>query len=86
MKCLLVFRRGRRKWAREARALPKTTDPLALKGYNAMISPHDDSNWPLLHFPCFDFRDFNFISTRSSIAFCDIESFSLTDAAWRSAV
>ena len=57
------------------------TDALALQPYNAMISRHDDSNCPLLRFVRFDFRDFNFIGTRNSVAFCDIESFSLTDAA-----
>jgi len=46
-----------------------------------MISRHDVSNCPLLHFARFDFRDFNFVGTRSSVAFCDIESFSLGDAA-----
>ena len=46
-----------------------------------MISPHDDSNCPLLRFACFDFRDFDFIGTRSSVAFCDIESFSFAAAA-----
>jgi hypothetical protein len=74
------------KSAREAGALPKTSDPLALQSYDAMISRHDDSNLPLLHFACFDFLDHDFIGTRSSVAFCDIESFSLTDAAWRSAL
>ena len=28
----------------------------------------------------FDFRDFNLIGTRNSVAVCDIESFSLTAA------
>ena len=41
-----------------------------------MISRHDDWNCPLLHFVCFDFRDFNFAGSRSSVAVCDIESFS----------
>jgi len=45
-----------------------------------MISRHDDPNYPLLCVVRFDFRDFNFIRTRSSIAVCDIEFFSLTDA------
>jgi len=55
---------------------------LALKPYNAMISPNDESNnCPLLRFSFFDFLDFNFIGTRSSVTFCDIESFSLADAA-----
>ena len=67
------------KSAREARALPKLRDALALQPYNAMISRHDDSNCPLLRFVRFDFRDFNFIGTRSSVAVCDIESFCLTD-------
>jgi hypothetical protein len=57
------------------------TDALALQPYDAMISRHDDWNCPLLRFVRFDFRDFNFIGTRSSVAVCDIESFSLTDAA-----
>jgi hypothetical protein len=58
---------------------------LALERFNAMISTHDDSNCPLLHFACFNFRDFNFIGARSSVTFGDIESFFLTDAGWRSA-
>lgn len=44
-----------------------------------MISRHDDSNYALLRFVCFDFRDFNLIGTRNSVAVCDSDSFSLTD-------
>jgi hypothetical protein len=62
------------------------TDALALQPYNAMISRHDDSNCLLLRFVRLDFRDFNFIGTRNSVAVCDIESFSLTDATWRSSL
>jgi len=56
------------------------TDALALQPYDAMISGHDDSNCPLLRVVRFDFRDFNFIGTRNSVAVCNIEFFSLTDA------
>ena len=57
------------------------TDALALQPYDAMISGHDDSNCPLLRVVRFDFRDFNLIGTRNSVAVGDNESFSLTDAA-----
>jgi hypothetical protein len=46
-----------------------------------MISGHDDSTCPLLRFVRFDFRDFNLIGTRNSVAVGDIETFSLTDVA-----
>jgi hypothetical protein len=46
-----------------------------------MISRHDDPNCPLLRVVRFDFRDFNLIGTRNSVAVGDIESFSLTDVA-----
>jgi hypothetical protein len=46
-----------------------------------MISGHDDSTCPLLRFVRFDFRDFNLIGTRNSVAICDSDSFSLTDVA-----
>jgi hypothetical protein len=45
-----------------------------------MISRHDDSNYPLLRFVRFDFRDFNLIGTINSVA-CDSDSFSVTDVA-----
>jgi len=51
---------------------------LAEQPYDAMINPHDDSNCPVLHFALFGLRDFNLIGTRSFVAFCDTESFSLT--------
>jgi hypothetical protein len=57
------------------------TDALALQPYNAMISRHDDSNCSLLRVVRFDFRDFNLIGTRNSVAICDSDSFSLTDVA-----
>src|SRR5215212_9261078 len=60
------------------------TDALALQPYNAMISGHDDSNCLLLHFFRFNFRDCDFIGTRNSVRFCDIDSFFLTGAAQRS--
>jgi hypothetical protein len=44
-----------------------------------MISRHDDPNCPLLRVVRFDFRDFNLIGTRNSVAVGDIESFSPTD-------
>jgi hypothetical protein len=43
---------------------------LALERFNAMIADHE-SNCPLLHFACFEFGDFDFIGTRSSVALCD---------------
>jgi hypothetical protein len=62
------------------------SDVLALERFNAMISDHHESNCPLLHFACFEFGDFDFIGTRSSIAICDIECFSFTGTAERSAL
>jgi len=46
-----------------------------------MMSPHDNSNCPLLHFASFDFPDFDCIGTRNSVAFYDTESFSVAAAA-----
>lgn len=46
-----------------------------------MISRHEDPNCSLLRVVRFDFRDFNLIGTRHSVAVYDSDSLSLTDVA-----
>ena len=71
---------GRNRHARRERC-SKASDAFAVQLYNAMISRNDDSHCPLLYVACFGSRDFNFIGTRNSVAFFDVESFFVAAAA-----
>jgi hypothetical protein len=69
------------KSAREARALPQTNRRACPGTVQRDDSRHHESHYPLLYFAYLEFGDFDFIGPRSSVAFCDAQSFSIAAVA-----